>query len=48
MKLISWNVNGIRAMVKKGLYDTVKELNADIFCVQETKAPDDVLKDIGS
>ncbi len=46
LKIISWNVNGIRAMVKKGLYDTVKQLNPDIFCVQETKAQDDVLNEI--
>ncbi len=38
MKLISWNVNGIRAVAKKGLVDILTELNADIFCFQETKA----------
>lgn len=37
MKLISWNVNGIRACVKKGFLDFFKETNADIFCLQETK-----------
>lgn len=37
MKLISWNVNGLRAVYKKGFEDTFKNLNADIFCVQETK-----------
>jgi exodeoxyribonuclease-3 len=37
MKLISWNVNGIRACVKKGFMDYFHEMNADIFCVQETK-----------
>lgn len=37
MKLVSWNVNGIRAVVNKGFYDFFKEVNADIFCVQETK-----------
>lgn len=37
MKLISWNVNGLRACVQKGFLDVVKELDADIFCVQETK-----------
>lgn len=41
MKLISWNVNGIRAVAKKGLVDIIKELNADIICFQETKAQDD-------
>ena len=37
MKLISWNVNGIRACVKKGFVEFFKEVDADIFCLQETK-----------
>lgn len=37
MKLISWNVNGIRACLNKGFSDFFKEINADIFCLQETK-----------
>ena len=37
MKLISWNVNGIRACVNKGFLDFFKEVDADIFCLQETK-----------
>jgi len=37
MKLISWNVNGLRAVVNKGFYDIFNELNTDIFCIQETK-----------
>ena len=37
MKLISWNVNGLRAVWNKGFEDIFKELNADIFCIQETK-----------
>ena len=37
MKLISWTVNGLRACVEKGFVDIFKELDADIFCVQETK-----------
>ena len=37
MKLISWNVNGIRAAVNKGFYDFFEKVNADIFCIQETK-----------
>jgi exodeoxyribonuclease-3 len=37
MKLISWNVNGLRAIYKKGFLDFFNEINADIFCVQETK-----------
>ena len=37
MKFISWNVNGLRACVSKGFEDTFKALNADFFCLQETK-----------
>ena len=37
MKLVSWNVNGLRAIYKKGFEKAFKELNADIFCIQETK-----------
>lgn len=37
MKFISWNVNGIRACVNKGFLDYFKEVDADIFCLQETK-----------
>lgn len=37
MKLISWNVNGIRACVQKGFLDFFKEIDADIFCIQESK-----------
>ncbi|MEK5028907.1 exodeoxyribonuclease III [Paenibacillus sp. FSL L8-0470] len=37
MKLVSWNVNGLRACVNKGFNDFFKESGADIFCVQETK-----------
>lgn len=37
MKLISWNVNGLRACMGKGFLDFFKEADADIFCVQETK-----------
>lgn len=37
MKLISWNVNGIRACVSKGFVNFFKEIDADIFCLQETK-----------
>lgn len=36
-KFISWNVNGIRACVQKGFLDSFSELDADIFCLQETK-----------
>ena len=37
MKLISWNVNGLRACVDKGFVEVFQKLDADIFCVQETK-----------
>jgi exodeoxyribonuclease III len=37
MKLISWNVNGIRACVNKGFLDYFNEIDADIFCIQESK-----------
>ena len=37
MKLISWNVNGLRAALNKGFNEFFNEINADIFCVQETK-----------
>ena len=37
MKLISWNVNGLRACVGKGFEETFKQLDADFFCLQETK-----------
>ena len=37
MKLISWNVNGIRACLGKGFSDFFENINADIFCIQETK-----------
>ncbi|MEK5186676.1 exodeoxyribonuclease III [Solibacillus sp. FSL R5-0449] len=37
MKFISWNVNGIRACVNKGFLDYFREMDADFFCIQETK-----------
>lgn len=37
MKIISWNVNGLRAAIAKGFFDFFKGQNADIFCIQETK-----------
>lgn len=37
MKLISWNVNGLRACVGKGFLDFMKEADADVFCIQESK-----------
>lgn len=37
LKLVSWNVNGLRACMNKGFMDTFNDLNADVFCLQETK-----------
>ena len=44
MKLISWNVNGLRACMNKGFLDYFKEIDADIFCVQETKLQKDQIE----
>ena len=44
-KLISWNVNGIRAAHKKGFLDWMKKENPDIMCIQETKAHEEQLAD---
>ena len=41
MKLVSWNVAGIRACLKKGLKEFFEEVGADIFCMQESKATED-------
>ena len=37
MKFVSWNVNGLRACVQKGFLDFFQEIDADFFCLQETK-----------
>ena len=37
MKLISWNVNGLRACVEKGFMDVFRQMDADVFCIQESK-----------
>ncbi len=37
MKLVSWNVNGLRAALRRGFLDVVREMDADIYCLQETK-----------
>jgi exodeoxyribonuclease III len=43
MKLISWNVNGVRSVLKKGLIEVMEAAQADVFCLQETKCqPGDV------
>lgn len=44
MKLISWNVNGIRACINKGFLDFFKEADADIFCIQESKVSENQVK----
>lgn len=44
MKLISWNVNGIRACVNKGFEESFKALDADVFCIQESKMQENQLK----
>ncbi len=41
MKIISWNVNGIRAVINKDFHDSLKIMDPDILCIQETKAQDD-------
>ena len=38
MKLLTWNVNGIRAIQKKGFNEAIEEIGADFVCLQETKA----------
>lgn len=37
MRLVSWNVNGLRAIMKKGFIESVKKINPDVLCLQETK-----------
>ena len=39
MKIVSWNVNGIRAILKKDFKNSIDALQPDVFCLQETKAP---------
>lgn len=46
MKIISFNVNGIRASAKKGLLESLRNLNADIVCLQETKATVNQVKEV--
>jgi exodeoxyribonuclease-3 len=45
MKIISWNVNGVRAVAKKNFFTSLKELNPDVMCLQETKAQDDQVQE---
>ena len=46
MKLISWNVNGLRACITKGFEDFFKESDADMFCIQETKMQENQAEEI--
>ncbi len=43
IRIISWNVNGIRAMVGKGFFNTIREMDPDILCIQEIKAQADTM-----
>ncbi len=45
-RIVSWNVNGIRAAEGKGLYDWLQDFKPDIFCIQETKAQPEQLNDV--
>ncbi|MEA3477619.1 MAG: exodeoxyribonuclease III [Bacteroidota bacterium] len=46
MKIISWNVNGIRAVAKKDFFKDVKQMDPDILCLQETKAQDNQVAEV--
>ena len=47
IKIVSWNVNGLRAVHKKGKWDEILALNPDILCLQETKSnPDQLAEDV--
>ncbi len=46
MKIISWNVNGIRAGGRKGLLAKLESLNADVICFQETKATEEQVAEV--
>lgn len=46
MKILSWNVNGIRAIIKKDFVEIIRELDPDILCLQETKASSDQVKEV--
>ena len=52
MKIVSWNVNGLRAAINKGFYDFFNQVNADLFGIQETKMQenqvDDDMKKLGN
>jgi|SRR5690625_1205015 len=44
MRIVSWNVNGIRAITKKDFFEDIRKINPDILCLQETKAQPDQIK----
>lgn len=46
MKIVSWNVNGIRAIVKKDFIPVVRDLDPDILCLQETKASEAIVQEV--
>lgn len=46
MKLVSWNLNGIRAVAKKGLTEIITGIDADVLCFQETKATEEQVKEV--
>lgn len=46
MKIISWNVNGIRAVAKKDFFEKLEKMGADVYCIQETKAQDDQVMEV--
>ncbi len=45
MKLLSWNVNGIRAVIKKGFFESMEPIDADVICIQEIKALEEQVED---
>lgn len=45
MKLLSWNVNGIRAVIKKGFFESMEGIDADVICIQEIKALEEQVED---
>jgi exodeoxyribonuclease-3 len=46
LKISTWNINGIRAAIKKGLWEKINQLNPDLICFQETKAGSEVIEDL--
>ena len=46
MKILTYNVNGIRASIKLGLLDWIKEHNADVYCIQEVRCNENLTKEL--